>query len=210
MKSIAATRTRVPVPLDGDAAKWQSAPSVSFEGRPLGGCPRRAAVYAMWDGEDLYLRFDVRSSKLQASVREHDGDKLWYDDGIEFLIDAQRQRTEAYLPDDFAYHINILNAVFDDRGTPDGKLDGSWNGVARHSVTILDDYRYVVEVAVPWDEIGVEPRAGETVIGIDFCVNGKDPDTGQYDYFDWCGLKRFHDPSGFGDLLLVDHGDTHA
>jgi len=28
-------------------------------------------------------------------------------------------------------------------------------------------------------------------------------DTGAYDYFDWCGLKVFHDPSGFGELLLA-------
>lgn len=40
-------------------------------------------------------------------------------------------------------------------------------------------------------------------IGIDFCVNGKDPATGEYDYFDWCGLKVFHDPSGYGELLLA-------
>ena len=44
---------------------------------------------------------------------------------------------------------------------------------------------------------------GHTVIGIDFGVNGKDPETGGYDYFDWCGLKVFHDPSGFGELFLA-------
>ncbi len=34
-------------------------------------------------------------------------------------------------------------------------------------------------------------------------MNGKDPDTGEYVFYDLCGLKVFHDPSGYGDLLLV-------
>ena len=54
-----------------------------------------------------------------------------------------------------------------------------------------------------WAEIGIEEVEGHTVIGIDFGVNGKDPETGGYDYFDWCGLKVFHDPSGFGELFLA-------
>src|SRR5207249_12093786 len=108
-----------------------------------------------------------------------------------------------FLPDDFSYHINILNSVYDDRGTPAGQPDSRWNGNAQHVVRILDDYHYVIEVSVPWAEIGVEPVEGHTILGIDFAVNGKDPDTGAYDYFDWCGLKVFHEPSGFGKLLLA-------
>ena len=197
-----ARKTETPLPLDGDPRKWRGAESVTFEGRPLGGKPRRATVYALWDAQDLYLLFDVYSSELQASVREHDGDKLWFDDGVEFLIDPGHHRTKEYLPDDFAYHINILNVVFDDRGTPSGKPDPKWNGTARHTVKILDDHHYLIEVAVPWREIGREPEEG-AAMGIDLCVNGKDPVTGEYDYFDWCGLSVFHDPSGFGDLKLA-------
>jgi hypothetical protein len=67
---------------------------------------------------------------------------------------------------------------------------------------VLDDCRYVVEVAIPWTAIGLEPGEGHTTIGIDFCVNRRDPQANQYDCFDWCGLTVFHDPSGFGDLIL--------
>ena len=102
----------------------------------------------------------------------------------------------------------VLNTVVDDRGTAAGQPDPAWNGTARHMATILDDYHYVVEVAVPWREIGLEPQDGQTVIGIDLCVNGKDPATGEYDYFDWCGLPVFHDPSGFGDLVLAGSRNT--
>jgi len=200
---IRAFKTNIPIVLDGDLTKWRGASTVRFEGRPLACHPRHATVYTLWDKENLYLAFDVHSSKLQASVREHDGDKLWQDDGVEFLIDPLSHRAKDFLPDDFSYHINILNTVYDDRGTPSGRLDSRWNGNAQHAVRILDDYHYVIEVSVPWAEIGVEPVEGHTILGIDFAVNGKDPDTGAYDYFDWCGLKMFHEPSGFGKLLLA-------
>ena len=48
----------------------------------------------------------------------------------------------------------------------------------------------------------LEPAEGHTALGIEFGVNGEDPETGVYEYFDWRGLKVFHDPSGFGELLL--------
>jgi Carbohydrate family 9 binding domain-like len=144
---------------------WRScemarADTVTFAGKPLAGHPRRATVYALWDKENLYLAFDVRSSKLQASVRERDGDQLWEDDGVEFLIDALSDRAKGFLPDDFSYHINILNAVYDDRGTPSGQADPVWNGNAQHLARILDDYHYVVQVSIPWAEIGIVPAEG--------------------------------------------------
>ena len=202
-RTIRALRTESALPLDGDLSKWQGAESLTFEGRPLGGKPRRATVYTLWDKQHLYFAFDVYSSKLHAEVRQHDGDKLWEDDGVEIHIDAHRDRTQQFLPDDFAYHVNILNAVFDDRGTPSGEPDPKWNGVAQHFAEILGDYHYIVEVAIPWTEVGVVPQERITTLGIDFCVNGREPETGQYDYFDWCDLEVFHDPSGFGDLALA-------
>jgi Carbohydrate family 9 binding domain-like len=191
-----------PLPLDGVLAKWQTADRAVFEGPPMGSYPRRATVHTLWDKRSLYFCFDVFSSRLQAVVTTRDGEDLWLDDGVEFLFDPHRHRTKEFLPDDFAYHINILNTVFDDRGSPSGKPDPEWNGSAQHEVKLLGDFRYLVEVAVPWTEIGLEPQEDHTVIGVDFCVNGRDPQTGEYNYFDWCGLKVFHDPSGFGDLAL--------
>ncbi len=200
---IRAYRTNKRLKLDGSPEKWRGAASVKFEAPPLAANVRTARVSALWDARNLYLRFDIHSPKIRARVRQHDGDKLWEDDGIEFLIDALRHRTKEFLPDDFSYHINILNAVYDDRGTPSGHPDEKWNGKAEHRVKVLDDYHYVVEVAVPWEEIGLQPRENQTALGIDFCVNGKDPTTNEYVYYDWCGLKVFHDPSGFGDLVLA-------
>lgn len=200
---IRAYKTETTLRLDGRLAKWRGADSVTFEGQSLGEHVRKATVYSLWDSRNLYLAFDVHSPKIRASVRVRDGDKLWEDDGIEFLIDSHRHRTKEFLPDDFSYHINILNTVYDDRGTPAGQPDEKWNGKAQHVVKVLNEYHYIVEAAVPWEEIGLEPRESQTAIGVDFCVNGRDPATDEYVYYDWCGLKFFHDPSGYGELVLA-------
>jgi hexosaminidase len=186
----------------GEEIGWERATSVVFCGKPLAGAERRAVVRCLWNEDFLFTRFDVDSCKLHARVQQHDGEGLWLDDGVEILVDALRHRTKQYLPDDFAYHINILNAVYDDRGTEAGEPDSAWMGRADHIVQILGDARYAVEIAIPWDEIGLKPEANVTVLGADFCVNGSHPETWEYDYFDWCGLPLFHDPSGFGDLIL--------
>lgn len=111
---------------------------VTFEGRPLARHSRREAVHALWDKRNLYLAFDVHSSNLLASVRERDGNRLWEDNGVEF-VNPLLQRTKEFMPDDFSYHINILNTVYDDRGTPSGQRDPQSNGNApiREPMTIL-------------------------------------------------------------------------
>ena len=83
-----------------------------------------------------------------------------------------------------------------------GQPDEHWNGIADHVVRIIDNHHYVVEIAIPWGEIGLTPEAGKTALGADFAVNGRSPKTGEYEYIDWCGLKVFHDPSGFGEIRL--------
>jgi Carbohydrate family 9 binding domain-like len=95
---------------DGDFAKWRGAEAAKFAGKPPAGHPRQARVSAFWDTANLYVAFDIRSSKLQANVHEHDGDKLWEDDGVKFLIDALCHAGE-FRPDDFSYHINSQHGL---------------------------------------------------------------------------------------------------
>jgi hypothetical protein len=66
----------------------------------------------------------------------------------------------------------------------------------------------VIEVAVRWIEIGLKAATGATALHIDLSINDRNPKTGECAYFDWCGLKDFHDPSGFGELVL--QGETRC
>ncbi|MCL5267360.1 MAG: hypothetical protein M1469_04560 [Bacteroidetes bacterium] len=205
---ILARRKTRQITFEGNLEQWHQANHVSFDdGSALSG-RRSASVYALWDEENLYIAFDVDRENPRAKVTQRDGHGLWFDDGIEFLIDAKNDKGKLFMPDDIAYHVNILDAVFDDRGTGGPKQDVSWNGDAAHKMNLktTKDGRvtgYICEVAVPWEELGIVPQENVTVVGIDFCVNGTDDRTGEYHYFDWAGLKLFHYPDGFGELKLA-------
>jgi hypothetical protein len=73
---------------------------------------------------------------------------------------------------------------------------------------MIDLPSLLIEVAVRWIEIGSKPATGTTALDIDLCINDRNPKTGECEYFDGCGLKDFHDPSGFGELAL--QGETRC
>jgi hexosaminidase len=133
------------------------------------------------------------------------------DDGVVVLIDPNFDRSPDWRDDDFAYHVNIYNAILDDRGLNDkGNFNNDWNGKMISAVrtygtineAIDKDWGYTVEMAIPWSEIGYLPFIGKQ-FGANFCVNDRDDKTGKYRYYDWAGLKKFHVPSGFGTVTLV-------
>lgn len=205
---ILARKATDKITIDGILEEWSNAEHVTFNDGGAMSERRSATAYVLWDENYLYIAFDVDRRNPKAKVTQRDGQGLWLDDGIEFLIDANNDKGSVFMPDDIAYHINLLDAVYDDRGTGGPKQDATWNGDAEHKTRLKfgpdgSPTGYTCEVAVPWKEMGIVPRAGETVMGIDFCVNGTDDHTGQYHYFDWAGLKLFHYPDGFGTLKLV-------
>ena len=169
--------------------------------------------YALqWDANYLYLAFKVNNKNLQAEKSNRDEMGLHMDDGIEFLLDVANDKSTEWEQDDFAYHINILNAVLDDNGTDDdGNYNNSWNGNPTYFVKTFgtlndpsdEDNGYHVEVSVSWKELGITPTE-YLKIGVNLCVNDRDDITHQYRYFDYMNLNLFHQPSGFADLILVD------
>jgi hypothetical protein len=128
---ISAYKTDLPIVVNGDLEKYRDEDCVSFEGRPSGGRPRSAAVNTLWDEQNLYIAFDVHSSRLQAVVTARDGRNVCMDDGVEFLIDPLCHRSREFLPDEVSYRINILNVVCDERGVPSGAETEA--GMARQS-----------------------------------------------------------------------------
>jgi len=64
------------------------------------------------------------------------------------------------------------------------------------------DSGYVVEAAIPWKVVGVEPRSG-TVIGVDFAFNDADADGNRHSA-DWCDIRPFSQPHLWGDLILPE------
>jgi len=186
---------------------WQNIKdSIVFTGRKEGS-DNIVSVKLQWSKKYLYIFFNVKDYNLQAYQTENDHPELFLDDMIEILIDANNDKNGCWASDDIIYHINLLSAKKDDRGTSDCISDASWNGKAIYEVKLFGtlnnmndrDIGYTVEMAILWDEIGIYPTQG-TVIGINF-VNGDNNGNGRQ-LFDWSGAKPFRMPEKFCNLIL--------
>lgn len=200
----------VPISVDGNLTDWDFAEWTWF--KPQDSNWKDSASFAsFWDENYLYIAFQVLNLNLQAIKTERDEAGLHMDDGVEVLVDPNYDRSSEWQEDDFAYHVNVLNAILDDRGmNEEGKYNNDWDGKAITSVKIFGtvneprdiDKGYNVEIAIPWEEIGFLPAHGKK-LGMDFCVNDRDNKSGEYRYYDWMKLKRFHMSSGFGTVILT-------
>ncbi|MBU2446787.1 MAG: CBM9 family sugar-binding protein [Bacteroidetes bacterium] len=204
----------VPIKVDGNLTDWDFAEWYWI--KPQDPNWKDSAKFALfWDENYLYIGFEVFNSNLQAQKTERDEQDIHMDDGVEVLIDPNLDRSLDWRDDDFAYHVNIYNAILDDRGlNEEGKFNNdlkvNWNGDIISAVrtygtineAIDKDWGYTVEMSISWNEIGYLPYAGKK-FGADFCVNDRDDSTGKYRHYDWMKLKKFHMPSDFGIVTLV-------
>lgn len=204
------------ISIDGDLADWpDDLEKIIIEDREInqGDLERILSdnivgCRSVWNEQFLFLSFDVKDSDLNAFQKEKDHAKLYLDDMVEFLFDPYLHQTEEWRPENLIYHINLLNTVKDDRGTVTGDKNVAWDGVALHQVKLngslndnLDkDDGYVLEVAIPWQELGVEPKSG-LQMGFNF-ANGDNDGKGRQ-LFDWMGAWPMRTPSQFGILNLI-------
>jgi len=202
--------------IDGDLSDWPSGlEQVIVKDRIMdqGGKERilsdnKFTCSSLWNDEFLFLGFRVQDEDLRAFQKAHDHKKLYLDDMVEFLLDPRLDATDLWLQDDFIYHINLYEAVKDDRGTSTGGQDVDWNGQANYALmlhgTLNDesdrDRGYNLEVAIPWAEIGVEPKPG-LKLGFNF-ANGDNDGKGRQLY-DWMGAWPIRTPSQFGAIILA-------
>ncbi|WP_020526867.1 family 20 glycosylhydrolase [Flexithrix dorotheae] len=207
---LSANFTSQEIEIDGELTEWEDAKWYSYV--PNDYYWKDKTEFALkWDEENLYIAFNVKNSNLQALKKKRDQEGLHMDDGVEFLIDANLDKSKSWEGDDIAYHINVLNAIIDDRGLDaKGQYNSKWNGKAKTAVKINGtinqatdiDKGYQVEVAIKWKEIGKTPANG-LKLGINLCTNDRNDKTGDYRYYDFMNLKVFHVPSGFATLELV-------
>lgn len=165
-----------------------------------------------WDEKNFYIAYKVKNANLQARAAKRDQQGLHEDDGIEFLIDANYDKSAIWMEDDIAYHVNVKNIILDEKGNDNkGEYNRDWNGKAKTAVKVFGtinqpgdrDQGYHVEVAIPWKELGITPEKGASM-GINVCVNDRDDTTGEYRYYDYMNLKFFHYPEGFAEVVLEE------
>jgi PKD repeat protein len=196
------SRITQPIVPDGSLSEWAGADTVTFAGSD-----NTATVSLTWDENNLYLGFDITDTNLQASGTD-EGDSLHRDDSIEIYLDTVHDGGAAMQVDDYHFIINLNHALVDDQGTGSGK-NYSWTSHINYAIdldgTLNDDSDtdngYVIEVAIPWSDIGGAPVTMD-VIGLNLCVNNNDSTETQS--VDWCNLASWAVPDGWGDATFMD------
>ena len=190
-----------------DASAWDRASAVEFSDSSVNDNLTR--VKSLWDKDSLYFRFEVEDTRLWSTTKEKDSGHVYLDDMVEFLIDPRFDRGEMWIEDDIIYHINLLGVKKDDRGTPAGDSDCTWDGSARYVIsmdgTLNDnsdtDRGYVMLVAVPWEEIGVVPSKGVRM-GVNVGNDDKEDDEEQRRLLFWSPCRVARCPADFAVLIL--------
>lgn len=187
------------------ANDWLKAHPISFEKKSES--DNKVTVCSLWDHDSLYFRIEVEDKDLRAYQTEKDHPELYKDDMVEILIDAFNDKNSCWSPDDIVYHINLYGQKKDDRGTEQCESNEIWDGEANYVMNLYGtlndaadtDRGYRLEIAFPWTELQVQPKAG-TAIGINF-ANGDNDGNGRQ-LFDWSGAWPLRTPSDFGILVL--------
>jgi len=201
------SRAPAGVTVDGRIEEWQVADTLRLDDPGDSPDPNQVKIFTLWDEKYLYVAYRVADRYLVGYQSERDHRALYKDDMIEVLFDPRKDATDLWLEDDIVYHINILGQVKDDRGSPEGISDAGWQSEALFAVsrqgTLNDstdlDRGFQVELAVPWNELGIVPSAGIR-LGINFAAgDAEGPDE---NLWDWCGARPFRQPSVYGRLVL--------
>lgn len=176
-------------------------------------------IYGGWNEQYLYILFDVKDKNLVQLT--NDSSKAYLNDAVEFFIDPFRDSKQKMDVNDYQFIVNLNNQVSILKG--DYRKTDSVDILApkEHGLTTLvfksktqllgslnhpsADTGYIVEMAIPFSAIGIEPKEGIT-FKADFCLNDADslvdiapiPDTAEvpgFYYSSWKGSRDFSFPS---------------
>ena len=150
-----------PATIDGltDDACWKDSESLDIMNdwekatRRKGG---HSFAQLSYDDQALYVLMtclEHRMDKLRTVVKDRDGD-LWNDDCVEIFVHRQSDP-----PDYFRqFMISASGVIYDGDQTSGAK----WNSSVKVATKNLKD-RYIIEVAIPWSDLGGKPAPGEKI-----------------------------------------------
>lgn len=215
-------RMATPPAIDGDLGDWPKhrAPIRLERREQLTGELRKwdgpedasARVWTAWDDDWFYLAAEVRDDLISDPVA---GFHVYKNDGLEvyFSADARRDRTH-YTRADNQY------GLFMEQGraivyawshlsdySPGARI--AINRAPEEGQRLTDEpAAYLVEAAIPMQELGIAPRAG-MAIGFNVALNDDDtPDRehpfGQEVQISWTGRRNaWQNPQTFANLVFV-------
>lgn len=210
------------IAIDGDPKDWKRVQTMRFVDSTPKPARNSVVVGVCWDEDFLYVCFVVDDRELYSFSREND-DRNMRDDSVVVLIDTYNDQAGAWMGDDVCYQVNLLELaepgmggeprprVNDHRGLLAGQPVYEWDGQLRVRVSLQGtlnqpgdlDEGYVVEMAIPWRDIGREPRAEHTRLGLNLVVYDRDAKGEDYHYFGWAESPELLRPDTFRQTVLV-------
>ncbi len=190
------------IEVDGHREEGWRSPQITVSNSSVS--DNRVEVSLLWDRENLYAFLNVTDNILSSQLRERDG-KLWHDDSVEVFIDAEDNGGETMEEGDYHFIVNPNGSLYDSRGTgnPDSADDSSWNSSALVSVSLRQG-GYVVELSIPWKDMGVSPEHGKR-LRLLFTNNDRDEGGVKYVYNHEWPWQR---PSLWTEVSLAHRADS--
>ncbi len=163
--------------------------------------PTATWLYAGWDNKNLYLTFicfEPEIAKLKTVTKNRDQERIWNDDSIEIFITPDTGKGGKY----FQFIVNAQGNQWDGVHAPDARqADVSWNsGFTAESK--VEEKRWIVQVAIPLRDIGVEGFPDGKNLGVNFFRNHASGGAGEISCWSPVFNGRNLTPEYFGTLTL--------
>jgi hypothetical protein len=152
----------------------------------------------LWDNTNLYFAGKV----LDANLYNDPGLADHVNDGIELYLDLGNEKASEYDNNDY----QILKLYNSGSEAPNVSQGNAISGIEGGAQNISGGY--TIEMAIPWASTALSgpPSMGDT-IGIDVGNNDNDNGSGRTGQLMWyhdVTNTNWSDPSGFGEMMLLD------
>ncbi len=196
--------------IDGILNEWAKKDSILFNNND-----NKIIIYSVWNRKNLFFGVRVEDKSIISSFGpgSEETTGMSNEDDIEIFLDVEHDHSEiCSFPDrqflfsasGMIYEIkHILNDIY----TYEKNLIPNVEYEVKANVTLNDendnDRCYIIELAVPWEELGVKPEE-KFSMGLEIWNNDKDYVEGNYFYSGWTtNAANLKNPSEWGDIVLT-------
>lgn len=220
--------------IDGNIEEWNFNIDLSDNNQVLRYRNHNLAALS-WDLEYLYIAYNIKDKFLCENERGNDNPRLYFNDAVEVYIDSHNDSKDKMDLNDYQFIVTLRGETIIFKGDKEQIKEGNLvpkefgtaniifkakTNVSGTINNLLDeDIGYSIEMALPWDAIGVNPKAGQ-IFKMDICVDDIDtianirtwPNDAKPKSLNFINLKKKSD-FGFPNdwqLIQLDNGPSSS
>ena len=129
----------------------------------------RVTCYTTWDESFLYVAFEVQDRDISGTNTEYMS-KPWEDDCVQVFLETDAKRAQTRTPNTFEMAVSAAGGsswLIGDNGQAVPKPIYSFKYAKKIQGTLNNpndrDLGYIVEMALPWREMGITPASGQVM-----------------------------------------------